>query len=75
MTIIKLMLLIIITFLLSFVLAVVGGFLGALYGGNFGCFALFGFQGYESCGLFFAYIGIALGIITGIILAIKHYRS
>ena len=53
---------------LAFALGVIGLLWGATYGGNNGCFEFMGMLGYESCGLFFALIGVLAGLLIGLLL-------
>ena len=61
------------------IIGMLGLVLGANYGGNYGCFpfinALFGTRGYESCGSFFALLGIILGALLGVYLVKKYSRD
>ncbi len=46
-------------------------FLGALYGGNFGFFKLWGLVGYESAGVFFGLVGLVAGAVLGLYLSLR----
>lgn len=71
----KLIILTLTPIILGLLLGALGLLLGSLYGGNFGCFEYQGLQGYESCGLFFAQLGLALGIVGGLTISVHYYKK
>ncbi len=48
----------------SLLLFIVGLFVGSIIGGNYGFPPMFGLQGYESAGVFFALLGTSVGSLS-----------
>lgn len=59
----------------SFLFGILGLLPGSFIGGNFGFPLLWDMQGYESGGVFFALIGVALGALAGFLAIAKKFNE